>query len=112
MSDYKELLDELRSKWLFPRSIEAADLIERLIRERDEALARLATADQHVADLDKYIAEAERRASAKAIEEAAAVAKDFGLPVSEELNMALTYRQKNISEAILALKEKPFTVQE
>jgi len=37
MSDYSELLDELRSKWLFPCNIEAADLIERLIRERDEA---------------------------------------------------------------------------
>jgi len=40
MSDYSELLAELRSKWIFPRSIEAADLIERLIRERDEARAK------------------------------------------------------------------------
>jgi hypothetical protein len=40
MSDYKELLDKLRSKWLFPCNTEAADLIERLIRERDEARAK------------------------------------------------------------------------
>jgi hypothetical protein len=40
MTTYTELLAELRSKWLFPCNIEAADLIERLIRERDEARAK------------------------------------------------------------------------
>jgi hypothetical protein len=40
VSDLKLKLDELRSKWLFPCNTEAADLIERLIRERDEARAK------------------------------------------------------------------------
>ena len=84
MSDYKDLLDELRSKWLFPCNIEAADLIERLIRERDEARAKaideaLARCDMEIHNgpypFDAARTEAHRR-TAKAIRAAIAELKD------------------------------------
>jgi hypothetical protein len=46
-------------------------------------------------------------ARAKALEEAAELAKNFGLPAAAGLEMALAYRQQNIAAAILALKDKP-----
>jgi len=61
MSDYSELLEDLRSKWLFPRSIEAADLIERLIRERDEARAREKTARALLEDAETMLLKCEHR---------------------------------------------------
>jgi hypothetical protein len=111
MSDYAEVIKSLRDNEFHDRmghdvchiAEEAADAIETLIRERDEALAREAEWFMRY----QSTVTVQQRGYATAIEEAAAVAKDFGLPVSEELNMALTYRQKNISEAILALKERP-----
>jgi len=78
MSDYKELLEDLRSKWLFPRNIQAADLIECLIRERDEARA-------------------------KAIDEAAAVVTEHYQSLCQEHRLLLVNR----AIAILALKDKP-----
>jgi len=88
MSDYKELLAELRSKWLFPRNIEAADLIERLIRERDEARA-------------KAIDEA-----AKIVIDAAAIADHPSVYMGGPTRHAKWVAQL-FADAILALREKP-----
>jgi uncharacterized protein (UPF0147 family) len=106
MTDYKELLDELRSKWLFPRNIEAADLIERLIRERDEALAREKEA---IAELDRITQRCNMiigkvdEARAKAIDEAAAVVTEHYQSLCQEHRLLLVNR----ANAILALKDKP-----
>jgi hypothetical protein len=58
-----------------------------------------------LAKLDRLQSEAEARGFKRGVREAAALAKDFGLPASDELNAVMTYRQKNIAAAILALLE-------
>jgi|688.fasta_scaffold213162_4 hypothetical protein len=114
MSDYKELLDELRSKWLFPCNTEAADLIERLIRERDEALAQVealsinvkcACGYDNAADVCLVHTKMKAEARAKAIDEAAAAFRRCapGAMLAGDVDHVEAY--------ILALRDKP-TVQE
>jgi hypothetical protein len=85
------------------RLIRAERQVADLTRERDEARAAYRS-------LIMEETSAEARGYKRGVREAAALAKDFGLPVSDELNAVMTYRQKNIAVAILALLE-PVTLQ-
>jgi hypothetical protein len=81
---------------------------DRIRQQRDEAwasVAELENIDALEAKIAPIIAKAEARGYERGVKEAAALAKDFGLPVSDELNAVMTYRQKNIAAAILALLE-------
>jgi hypothetical protein len=104
MTDYKELLDELRSKWLFPRNIEAADLIERLIRERDEAKRERDEALEYTQAIRDHCMKERDEARAKAIDEAAAAFRR-GAP-----GMMLAGDVDRVEAYILALREKPDTI--
>jgi hypothetical protein len=85
--------------------------IERLIRERDEALAREKEAQRLLEEYDFLTEEgggdslgaAMRKARAKALEEAAAVAREYDLVIDGQPSQV----GQLIADEILALREKP-----
>lgn len=122
MTDYATLARELQ--WLSDddglisqKMNEAADAIETLIRERDEALAeveRLKAAEIAGREVllpmkreqaQRFAKEIEKEARAKAIDEAAAVTD--GLILAGDYSIMKAHILSNAKAAILALKDAP-----
>lgn len=122
MTGYATLATELR--WLSDddglisqKMNEAADAIETLIRERDEALAeveRLKAAEIAGREVllpmkreqaQRFAKEIEKEARAKAIDEAAAVTD--GLILAGDYSIMKAHILSNAKAAILALKDAP-----